>query len=46
MMGVGLQAEGALIHLAAFRSEGNRDANPSWSGMGMRSASQRFRGGS
>ena len=44
--GIGLRTEEALIHLAAFRSEGDRDNNPSRSGMGMRRASQRFRGGS
>jgi len=44
LVGIGLHAEEVLIHLAAFRSDGDRDANPSRSGMGMRRASQRFRG--
>ena len=45
MMGIGLQAEDALIHLAAFHGNGDGSANPSGSGMGMRRASQRFRTG-
>lgn len=45
LVGIGLQAEEALIHLAAFRSNGAADRNPSRSRTGMRRASQRFRGG-
>ena len=44
IVGVGLRAEEALVHLAAFRSNGDRYRNPSGPGMGMRRASQRFRG--
>ena len=46
IVGIGLQAEEALIHLAAFRNNEDRDANPSRSGVGMRRASQRVRDGS
>ncbi len=45
MMGIGLQVEETLIHLAAFRSNGDADRNPSQSGIGMRRASERFRSG-
>lgn len=44
IVGIGLQAEETLIHLAAFRSNGDGYPNASQSGMRMRRASQRFRG--
>ena len=44
IVGIGLRAEEVLVHLAAFRSNGDGYANPSGSGMGMRRAPQRFRG--
>jgi len=42
-VGIGLQVEELLIHLAAFRSNGDGDADPSTSGTRMGRASQRFR---
>jgi hypothetical protein len=44
VVGIGLQAEEALIHLAAFRSNGDGYRNPSGRRAGVRRASQRFRG--
>jgi hypothetical protein len=43
VMGIGLQAEEELIHLAAFRIGRDHDVNPSRSGTRMGRASQRFR---
>ena len=43
IVGVGLWAEEALIHLAAFRNNGNGPRNPSGTGLGVRRASWRFR---
>ncbi len=42
-VGVGLWAEEALIHLAAFRNNGDGPRNPSGTGLGVRRASRRFR---
>ena len=42
-VGVGLWAEEALVHLAAFRNNGNGPRNPSGTGSGVRRASRRFR---
>ena len=42
-VGVGLWAEEALIHLAAFRNNGDGPQNPSGTGLGVRRASRRFR---
>jgi len=44
IVGIGLRAEEGLIHLAAFRSHGDTDAEPLRSELGMRRASQRFHG--
>jgi len=43
IVGVGLWAEEALVHLAAFRNNGNGPRNPSGTGLGVRRASWRFR---
>jgi hypothetical protein len=43
IVGIGLRAESDLIHLAAFRVDGDRDTNPTGAGMQMRRASQRLR---
>jgi len=43
IVGVGLWAEEALIHLAAFRNNGNGPRNQSGTGLGERRASRRFR---
>lgn len=42
-VGVGLWAEEALVHLAAFRNNGDGLRNPSGTGLGVRRASWRFR---
>jgi hypothetical protein len=42
-VGVGLWAEEALIHLAAFRTDGDGPRNPSGVSSGMQRASRRFR---
>jgi hypothetical protein len=44
IVGVGLWAEEALVHLAAFRHQGPGGRTPSGVGLGMRRASWRFRG--
>jgi hypothetical protein len=41
-VGVGLWAEEALVHLAAFRSNRDDHRNPSGTGLGVRRASRRF----
>ena len=43
IVGVGLRVEEALVHLAAFRNNGDGPRNPSGTGLGMRRASWRFR---
>jgi hypothetical protein len=43
LVGIGLRAEEELVHLAAFRNEGDGDAGPAEKGAGIRRASQRFR---
>ena len=43
IVGVGLRTEEALVHLAAFRNNGDGRRNPSGTGLGMRRASRRFR---
>jgi hypothetical protein len=42
-VGAGLWAEEALIHLAAFHTNGDGPRNPSGTSLGMRRASRRFR---
>ena len=42
-VGVGLWAEEALVHLAAFRNNEDGHRNPSGTGLGVRRASWRFR---
>lgn len=42
-VGVGLWAEEALVHLAAFRNNGDGRRSPSGTGLGVRRASRRFR---
>ena len=42
-VGVGLWAEEALVHLAAFRNSGDAPRNPSEMGSGVLRASRRFR---
>lgn len=44
IVGIGLRAEEGLIHLAAFRSHGDGETDPSTRGTRMRRASQRFQG--
>ena len=44
LAGIGLQVDNDLIHLAAFGSNGDQEPHPSGSRIGMRRASQRFRG--
>jgi hypothetical protein len=41
-VGVGLWAGEALVHLAAFRNNGDGPRNPSGTGLGVRRASRRF----
>ena len=42
-VGVGLRTEEALVHLAAFRNNGDGRRSPSGTGLGVRRASWRFR---
>jgi hypothetical protein len=42
IVGVGLRAEEALVHLAAFRSNGDGSRGTTSPGTGMRRASRRF----
>jgi hypothetical protein len=43
IVGAGLIVEGRLVHLAAFRTEGNKSAGDHFTGSRLNRASRRFR---